>query len=84
MRFIVFFLKCLQLNVDLKNAVKSLEKTFSLSKNFIWIGFRNFSMLPGNHFPSGANLLTSSFKISDITKKDVFQRKFSQSDEQSS
>ena len=32
---------------------------------------------------SGVNALTNGFKISDITKKDFFQLKFSQSDEQS-
>ena len=77
------FWKCLKLTVDFENAVEKSEKIFTFLDNFIWIGSSKFSLLPGKYFLSGVNVLTSSLKISDITKKDFFQVQFSQSNEQS-
>ena len=39
--------------------------------------------LPGKYFSSGVNVLTNGLKMSDISKKDIFQLKFSQTDEES-
>ena len=41
------------------------------------------SELPGKYFSSGVNVLTNGLKMSDISKKDIFQLKFSQTDEES-
>ena len=38
-----------------------------------------FSLSPGKYFSSGFNVLTNGLKTLDITKKDFFQLKFSQS-----
>ena len=83
MRLIFFFLKCLRLNVDFRNAVKNAEKLFSFFDNFILIDSFKFSLLPGKYFPSGVNVLTNGLQISDITKKEFFQLKYSQSDKES-
>ena len=75
-----FFLKCLKLNTDFRNAVKSGEKAISVLDNFILIGCRDFSLLQRKYFSSRVNVLANGLKISDITKKDFFKLKFSQSD----
>ena len=79
---IIFLLICLNWNVDFRNALKSSEKIFSFSDNSIWIGCGKFSLLPGKYFSSGVNVLTNGLKISDITKKNFLQLKFSQCDDQ--
>ena len=59
------------------------KKHFSFLNNFITIGCRRFSLLLVKYFPSAVNMLTNGLKISDVTKKDFFLLKFSQSDKQS-
>ena len=46
-----------------------------------WLG--KFSPLQRKHFSCGVNVLTNGLKISDITKKEIFPLKSSQSDGQS-
>ena len=61
---------------------EKLRKNFSFLDNFIWNPCRKFSLLLRKYFSSGVNVLTNSLKIWNITKRDIFQLKFSQSDEQ--
>ena len=78
----LFFSKCSKLNLDLTNAVKNWKEMFSFSDNFIWIGCRKFSLLPGKYFSSGDHVLRNGLTIWYNTKKDSLQLKVSQSDDQ--
>ena len=78
----VFFFKSLKLNADFRSAVKNLEKIFSFSDNFIWIGCRKFSVLPVKYISSGNHVFRNDLKISDIIKEDFLQLRRSQSDDQ--
>ena len=61
---------------------KIQKKAFTFFENFIWTGCCKFSLLPTEYWSSGDNVLANGLKIPDITKKNCFQLKFSQSDEQ--
>ena len=55
------------------------EKNFD---NCIWICCRKFSILQTEYLSVTVNVLTKNRKFSIITKRDIFQLKFSQNHEQ--
>ena len=75
-----FFSKCLNFDLDFKNARKNSQKVFCFWDNCIWIGIVILSLLRTGYFSLAANVLTSSPKISHVNKRDFFQRNFLCSD----
>ena len=67
-------------DVDFRIAVKNVEKVFCFLDNWIRIGCGKFSLLQTEYLPSAVNVLANSPKLLDITKRDIFQPSFSQSD----
>ena len=67
---IIIFSKYLQFDGDSRNKPKKLEKSF----------FGKFGKLSRGYLSSTVNVLTNSPKISHITKRDIFQIFFPQSD----
>ena len=70
---VVFFLKYLKLQLDLKNAAKNSENVFCWLNNCMRIGIVKLSLLRTGYFSSAANVLTSSPKISHVNQRDFFQ-----------
>ena len=68
-----FYWKSLKFHIDFKNPAKKLENVFCFWDNCIWIGIVIFSLWRTRHFPSVANVLTSSTMILHVNKKDFFQ-----------
>ena len=52
---------------------QEIENVFCLLDNCIWIGWGKFSLLSREYLPSAVNVSANSPKISDITKRDIFQ-----------
>ena len=50
-----------------------LEQIFSFLDNIIWIVCCKFSLLLGEYLSSEVNVLKNGFRVSDITKKDLFE-----------
>ena len=78
---IIFFSKCLKLNLDFKNASKNWGKGCCFSDNCIWIGMFKLSLLRKGYFSSAANVLTSRPKIWHVNKRDFFQLNWFDSDQ---
>ena len=78
-RLIVFF-KMFKINLDFKNAAKNWEKIFCFWDNCIWIGIVKLSLLRTGYFSSAANVWTSSLKIFQVNKRDLFQLNWLDSD----
>ena len=74
----MFETKC----AECRRAAKNWEKIFSFLDNCIWISCGNFSLLQREYLSSGINVVKNGIAISNITKKDLFELKFSKSDEQ--
>ena len=70
---VIFFPKCLEFNLDFKNAARNWEKVFCLRENCIWIVVVKFSLLRTGYFSSAANVLRSSPKILHVNKRDFLQ-----------
>ena len=68
-----FFSKCSKFYMDSKNALKYPQKFFRFEDKCIGIGFCKFSVLWRKHILPADNGLTYSFKISDLTKKNLFE-----------
>ena len=66
-------------DVDFRIAVKNVEKVFCFLDNWFWIGCGKFSLLQTEYLPSAVNVLANSPKLLDITKRDIFQPSFPQS-----
>ena len=71
-----FFSKCSKFLVDLRNAIKFLQKVFAFWDNCIWIGCGKFSLLWREFFSSAVNVLRNSSEILDLIKREVFQLNF--------
>ena len=69
-RRVIFFWKCSNFNLNLKNAEKSLEKVFCFLDRSIWICYVELSALTRLYLPSAVNMSTKSPKILHITKRD--------------
>ena len=80
---LIFVFEMFQIKWRFQKRIKNLKKVFSFLDNCIWISSGQFSLLKRKYFSSNVNLLTSGLKVSDITKKNFFQRKFSKSNDQS-
>ena len=77
---LIFFFEMFQSRWDFTNAVNNSGKVFSFSDSFIWIGCGKLYLFERKWFSSGVNVLTNGLKISDITKKELSQLKFSEID----
>ena len=75
-----FFQKCSKLNLDFEILNENLEKAFCFWDNSIWIGCVNLSLLRWEYFSSAVNMLTNSYHVLHITKKDIFQLIYFQND----
>ena len=78
---VIFFSKCLKLNLNFKNSATNWEKVFSFWDNCIWIGNVKLSRLRTGCFESEANELTSSPKIWHVQKRDFLQLNWLGSDQ---
>ena len=73
--------KILIIDLDFRNGAKNSEKFSCFLDNWIWTGCGKFSPLRREYLSLTANVLTNSFKIWDITKRDIFQLNFPHIDE---
>ena len=62
-----------KINIDFKNREKNWEKVFCFCDNCIWIGCIRVSLLIREYLSSSVNVLTNTFKISHIFKRDFFK-----------
>ena len=67
---VFFFKKCLQFDLDFKNAEPNSQKVFRFLYNWISFGYVKMSLLTREYFSSAVNLLTNSQKIDHMTKSD--------------
>ena len=65
--------KCLEFNLDLKNAAGNWESLFCFWDSCIWIAIDKFFLLRTGYLSSAANVLTSSPKILHVNKRDFCQ-----------
>ena len=70
-----------QFDVDFRNAIKNFEITFSFLDNWNSIGCGKFVLSPREHFLATVDVLKNSPKISNITKREIFQLNFFDIDE---
>ena len=59
---------------------KIQKKAFCFWDSSIWIGFVNLSLLRREYLSSAVNMLTKSYNVSHITKKDIFLLIYLQND----
>ena len=60
---------------------KNSKKVLCFWTNCMWIAILKFSLLKTGYFPSEANVLTSSPKISHVNKRGFFKHNFLASDQ---
>ena len=70
---VIFFWKCLNLDVYLKNANKNREKFFSFSHKCIWTVCIELSLLWREYLPSAVHVLTKNLERFHITSRNFFQ-----------
>ena len=70
----------MKFNVDSKNAITKPQHVFTFLDNCICVGNAKFSLLWGAYSQSAVNVLTSSPKISDLTKNDFFKLNLAQNE----
>ena len=70
---VIFFSKCLKINVDFKNLSESEKKNFFFWHKCIWNGIVQLSLLRTGYFSSAGNALTSRHNILHVNKRDIFQ-----------
>ena len=75
-----FLWKCSKFHLDFRNLAKSSENSFNFRKNGVWIGCLKHSLLQREN--TGNNILENCLKISNTTKRTVFELKLWQSDEE--
>ena len=68
----VSFSKCSKFHAKSKDAIKISENVFSFEDNCIVTGSGKLSALVREYMYLAVNVLTSSPKISDMTKNDFF------------
>ena len=56
------------------------KKAFCFGDNSIWSGCVKLSLLRKEYLSSAVNVLTNSYKILHITKRDIFQLIYLQND----
>ena len=70
---VIFFPKCLKINLYFKNAARNWEKVFCFWENCIWIGIVKFFLIRIDYFPSATNVLKINPKIWYLYMRDFFQ-----------
>ena len=70
---LIFVWECPKYNVDLENSKKIAEKSFCFRDKCIWICCVKLPLLRREYLLSAINVLTNSFKIFHVTKRDSFQ-----------
>ena len=70
---VIFFEKCLKLNLDFQNPAKNWEKVLCFWDNCIRTGIVKLFLLRTRFFSSAANAFTRSPKILLVNKRDFFQ-----------
>ena len=70
---VMFFRKCLKINIDLKNAWKNCGNVFCFEGNRIWTDIVKLSVIRTGYFSRPANVLTSRTKILHVNKTDFCQ-----------
>ena len=78
---ILFFSKCLKFDAYSRNGLKKFEKVFGFRDHCNWFGDDNFSKSRKGYLSLAVNVLRNTPKIFHITKGDIFQVSFCQSDE---
>ena len=77
----IFFSKCSKFILDSKNAIEKQQNVFGFLVNCVWIGKDKPHLLGQEYSPSAVNVLTSSPKISDLTKNDFCKLNLAENDE---
>ena len=77
----LFFKESSKVNLNSENAIKNKQKIVDFSDNCIWIDCSKFSLLLRESSHLTLKVLTSSPKISNLTKSIFFELKLSQTDE---
>ena len=72
----IFFSKYLKIDVKFRNAGNNWVKNFFVLDKRIWIGSGTLFLLRGEYLSSAVIVLKNSPKISDVTKRDIFQFNF--------
>ena len=70
---VIYFWKCSEFDVDLKNAHKNSEKGFCFSDKCIWIVCIELSLLRREYLSWVVNVLTESLETFHITTSDFFR-----------
>ena len=65
----------------MKDAAENFKKSFCFLHNSIWSGCCKLCLLQREHFSSAVNVWTNSAKMIDMTNRDIFEARFSQSNE---
>ena len=78
---IIFFSKRLKFDVDSRYRTKEWIEVFGFQGNCIWFGDVQFSPSRTGYLSSAVSVLRNTPKNWHITKGDIFQIKFSQSNE---
>ena len=73
MSFIFFFSTCSKFPPHFKTSGKDWEKVFCFFDNCVSIGSVKLCLLRREHLSSVVNVLTNSFKILNITKRELIQ-----------
>ena len=73
---LIFLLEMLQIKSIFKNWSKSWEHILSFLDNFIWIGCSKFSVLPGNSYSLGVNVLTNVLRFQILLRITFSNGKF--------
>ena len=70
---LIFFKNYSSLKIDFKNVEKNWENIFCFWDNCSWIGCLKLSLLGGEYWSSKVNMLRSSLRNSNITKRDFLR-----------
>ena len=78
---VIFFPKCLKLNIDFKYVKNRWEPICCFWDSCIWIGWVKLSLLRREYLSSAVNMLINSLTVLHITKRTFFQLNFLHSDQ---
>ena len=79
---VIFGFKTSKISPRFENCRNKFRKSFFVSRdNWIWIGIVKLSLLRTGFFLSVANVLTSRTKIWRVSKRDVFEQSFLDSEQ---
>ena len=78
---LIFYFKMFQSLYRFGKHKKFLQNVFGIFDNCVTVTCGKFSLSWQEYLPSPVNMLTNSLKISNLTKREVFQLNLSQIDE---